>query len=188
MQYEALCKEVEQQLQFKPKARTDFDYLSEKILAKTHETLSPNTLMRLWGYRESVNARRSTLDILSRFVGSEDYAHFVKERGLGEEEPPKPIDPPQPSLKGEEIGQSSQSSQNAQSSQSPQSPQKAPSLPISPIRAGGLLLLAVLLGLAVWHFFLRSPLEEGLPAGSKNMTHLLSNPTCDTDKLDACTF
>lgn len=197
MQYEALCKEVEQQLQFKPKARTDFDYLSEKILAKTHETLSPNTLMRLWGYRESVNARRSTLDILSRFVGSEDYAHFVKERGLGEEEPPKPIDPPQPkthpspldppqpSLKGEEIGQSAQSSQ---SSQNAQNSQKAPSLPISPIRAGGLLLLAVLLGLAVWHFFLRSPLEEGLPAGSKNMTHLLSNPTCDTDKLDAWTF
>ena len=97
MQHEELCREVERQLQFKPKVRTDFDYLSEKILAKTHETVSANTLMRLWGYRESVNARRSTLDILSRFVGSEDYAHFLKERGLADEE-----DPTRLPLKGEE--------------------------------------------------------------------------------------
>ena len=86
MQHEELCREVERQLNFKPKARTDFDYLSEKIQAKTHETVSANTLMRLWGYRESVNARRSTLDILARFVGSEDYAHFLKERGLADDE------------------------------------------------------------------------------------------------------
>ncbi len=94
MQHEELCKEVERQLQFKPKVRTDFDYLSEKIQAKTHETVSANTLMRLWGYRESVNARRSTLDILARFVGSEDYAHFLKERGLADDE--ETVEPEEP--------------------------------------------------------------------------------------------
>ena len=99
MQHEELCREVEQQLQFKPKVRTDFDYLSEKILAKTHETVSANTLMRLWGYRESVNARRSTLDILARFVGSEDYAHFLKERGLADIEVGDEEGPTQPPLK-----------------------------------------------------------------------------------------
>ena len=102
MQHEELCREVERQLQFKPKVRTDFDYLSEKILAKTHETVSANTLMRLWGYRESVNARRSTLDILSRFVGSEDYAHFLRERGLADIEVGEEEDPTRPPLKGEE--------------------------------------------------------------------------------------
>lgn len=95
MQYEELCKEVERQSNFKPKVRSDFDYLSEKILAKTHETVSANTLMRLWGYRESVNARRSTLDILARFVGSEDYAHFLKERGMEDDEVGEEDTPPQ---------------------------------------------------------------------------------------------
>jgi hypothetical protein len=31
-------------------------------------------------------------------------------------------------------------------------------------------------------------MEEGLPAGAKDMTHLISNPTCDTEKQDAWTF
>ena len=199
MQHEELCREVESQLNFKPRARTDFDYLSEKILAKTHETVSANTLMRLWGYRESVNARRSTLDILARFVGSEDYAHFLKERDLVDNEVEEEEDPPQPSLRGRESqpdslsqsSQSSQSSQNNQSSQSSQSNQNNRStrrVPITPIRAGGLFLLAVVLGLALWRIFLYNPLEEGLPRGAKDMTHLLSNPCCDPDKLDAWTF
>jgi hypothetical protein len=31
-------------------------------------------------------------------------------------------------------------------------------------------------------------MEEGLPAGAKDMTYLIGNPTCDTEKLDAWTF
>ena len=31
-------------------------------------------------------------------------------------------------------------------------------------------------------------IEEGLPAGAKDMTHLIGNPTCDTEELDAWTF
>ena len=190
MQHEELCREVEQQLQFKPKVRTDFDYLSEKILAKTHETLSANTLMRLWGYRESVNARRSTLDILSRFVGSEDYAHFLKERGLADveetDEPEEPKEEPtdeatdKATAAAEELEVSTDSlSQSAQSNQSTRR---------TPIRVGVLCLLAVVLGFALWHFFLRAPLEEGLPRGAKDMTYLISNPTCDSEELDAWTF
>lgn len=86
MQYEELCREVEKQLQCKLKARSDFDYLSDQIEKKLNETLSNNTLMRLWGYRQSVNARRTTLDILARFVGCEDYAHFKAKRGIVEED------------------------------------------------------------------------------------------------------
>lgn len=115
--------------------RTDFDYLSEKILAKTHETVSSNTLMRLWGYRESVNARRSTLDILARFVGSEDYAHFLRERGLADDE-----DLPQPSREGREYQPDSlsQGSQDSQSFQNTQSNRNTRSTLITPIRADDL--------------------------------------------------
>lgn len=86
MQYEDLLKVVEQKLQRKVKSRGDFDYLSKKIQETVHESLSPNTLMRLWGYREHVNARESTLDILARFVGYEDYTHFEAERRRMQEE------------------------------------------------------------------------------------------------------
>ena len=86
MHYEDLLKVVEQKLQRKMKSRGDFDYLSKKIQETVHESLSPNTLMRLWGYREHVNTRQSTLDILARFVGYEDYTHFKAERGCVEEE------------------------------------------------------------------------------------------------------
>ena len=209
MQYEELCREVERQLQFKPKVRTDFDYLSEKILAKTHETVSSNTLMRLWGYRESVNARRTTLDILSRFVGYEDYAHFVAARGMKEEDVeegleedleedddtlPEPKTLPDPPLKGggqdeaeDSLPQKGEENSSRSSLDNDDSPSRR--TPITLKRAGLLLLLAVALGLGVWGYFsFRSPLEEGLPAGAKSMTHLLGNPTCEPDMLEAWTF
>ncbi len=31
-------------------------------------------------------------------------------------------------------------------------------------------------------------MEEGLPAGAKDMTYMISNPTCDTEELDVWTF
>ncbi|MBP3711190.1 MAG: hypothetical protein J6I86_01825 [Bacteroidaceae bacterium] len=208
MKQEELCREVERQANFHPCARTDFDYLSEKILAKTNETLSPNTLMRLWGYRESVNARRATLDILSRFVGYEDYAHFIAARGLKEEDVaeeeekktlPEPKTLPDPPLKGggQDEAEAIQTLSNSplkgeeNSSRSSLDNDDSPSrrIPITPKRIGIVLLLAFALGLAVWSCFaFRSPLEVGLPAGAKDMTHLLGNPTCEPDKLSAWTF
>jgi len=86
MQHEELCREVERQLRRKLKTRGDFDYLAEQIEKRTGEMLSSNTLMRLWGYRSSVTARQSTLDILSRFVGYEDYTHFMAANEIEEEE------------------------------------------------------------------------------------------------------
>lgn len=86
MQHEELCREVERQLRRKLKTRGDFDYLAEQIEKRTGETLSSNTLMRLWGYRSSVTARQSTLDILSRFVGYESYTHFMAANEIEEEE------------------------------------------------------------------------------------------------------
>lgn len=86
MLYVELCREVEQQLHRKMKTRSDFEYLSEQLLKKKGESLSCNTLMRLWGYRSSVNVRQTTLDILARFVGYEDYTHFRKEHDKEESE------------------------------------------------------------------------------------------------------
>ena len=86
MQHEELCREVERQLRRKLKTRGDFDYLAEQIEKRTGEKLSCNTLMRLWGYRSSVTARQSTLDILSRFVGYEGYTHFMAANEIEEEE------------------------------------------------------------------------------------------------------
>lgn len=187
MQHEELCREVERQANFHPCARTDFDYLSEKIQVKTHETLSANTLMRLWGYRESVNARRATLDILSRFVGYEDYAHFIAARGLKEEVEEDPTLTP---LMEEET-LPDPTSEEAETSSSPSEEGKK-KLRIGLLKrkgVAGLLLLVLLLGLAVGCLFsLRSPLEEGLPAGAKEMTSMLGNPTCEPDKLSAWTF
>lgn len=86
MQHEELCREVERQLRRKLKTHGDFDYLAEQIEKRTGEMLSSNTLMRLWGYRSSVTARQSTLDILSRFVGYEDYTHFMAANEIEEKE------------------------------------------------------------------------------------------------------
>ena len=77
MEYKSLCEEVEALLHRELKTRRDFEYLSDQIREKVHESLSANTLMRIWGYRPSVSPRFSSLDILARFVGYEDYNDFL---------------------------------------------------------------------------------------------------------------
>lgn len=77
MEYEKLCRAVEQALHRQLKTPKDFDYASERVTRKTHETISPTTLMRLWGYRKETEPRPSTLDILARFIGYEDYTQFL---------------------------------------------------------------------------------------------------------------
>ena len=71
---EAIEKEVGKKL-LTPK---DLEWLSEKVEARTKEHLSESTLMRLWGYRPSVGARQTTLDILSRYLGYADYVIFCQ--------------------------------------------------------------------------------------------------------------
>ena len=76
MKYEKLCEELERKVMRTMQTPYDFSYLSEKIMEQTGEPVSADTLMRLWGYKPSVTARCSTLDILARFLGYADYAAF----------------------------------------------------------------------------------------------------------------
>ena len=148
----------------------DFQWLEKRMFEDIHERVSASTLMRLWGYRSGGVPRQTTLDVLARFVGYEDYVQFCRAQK------PAPLQPPP-----EEGGLL------AKNSPSPRgSPYKGEAG-----RGSWLLLFALLLvvgGFALWHFTKQVPMEEGLPAGAKDMTHLLSNPGFDPDKLDAWTF
>lgn len=49
----------------------DFQQLSDDIFHQLHETLSPSTLKRLWGYFHSVRRpRQYTIDLLYRYIES----------------------------------------------------------------------------------------------------------------------
>lgn len=57
----------------------DFDYLAECIFEKLHQSVSPTTLKRLWGYLTEVTTPRvSTLNILAQYVGSDDWGSFCR--------------------------------------------------------------------------------------------------------------
>lgn len=56
---------------------TDFENLSEDIENATSELLSASTLKRLWGYVNYLsNPRLYTLDVLSRYIGYQDFCSF----------------------------------------------------------------------------------------------------------------
>ena len=74
-----LKKEVETHVKRKIRTPNDFSYLSEVIWEGTHMTLSPTTLKRIWGYIEGdKKPRESTLDIVSSFIGYDDWDDFKK--------------------------------------------------------------------------------------------------------------
>ena len=72
-----LLELVEKQYGRKLSTTTDFESLSVIIEKTTGELLSSSTLKRLYGY-VSMNTvpRKTTLDILSRFIGNRDYETF----------------------------------------------------------------------------------------------------------------
>ena len=77
---------IEGVIERKMKTPKDFEYLSECIFGKFHEKISPTTLKRLWGYlSESTTPRNSTLDILSMFVGYDNWKDFCKKNPIEEE-------------------------------------------------------------------------------------------------------
>lgn len=77
---------IEGVIERKMKTPKDFEYLSECIFEKFHEKISPTTLKRLWGYlSESTTPRNSTLDILSMFVGYDNWKDFCKKNPIEEE-------------------------------------------------------------------------------------------------------
>ena len=77
---------IEGAVERKMKTPKDFEFLSECIFEKYHEKISPTTLKRLWGYlSESTTPRKSTLDILSMFVGYDNWKDFCKKNPIEEE-------------------------------------------------------------------------------------------------------
>ncbi len=74
-----LRESIEAQVDRKMRTPKDFDFLSEQIFEKEHQTVSPTTLKRMWGYlSEAVVPRISTLNILSQFIGYDDWDSFCK--------------------------------------------------------------------------------------------------------------
>ena len=85
--YRALCEAVEQKSGKRMQTPLDFEWLGEKIENKTKERVSASTLMRLWGYRQGVATRQSTLDILARYLGYADYVMFCRWLPANTDEP-----------------------------------------------------------------------------------------------------
>ena len=75
---ETLKQAIEQAVGRKIKTPKDFDFLTDCIFNKVHERISPTTLKRLWGYLTDAGTapRKSTLDILSRFLDYPDWSAF----------------------------------------------------------------------------------------------------------------
>ncbi|MBO4340530.1 MAG: hypothetical protein J5835_03770 [Bacteroidales bacterium] len=73
-----LKKQVEARLDRKMKTPKDFSFLRSSIWENNHEIISATTLKRLWGYIKGADEMRiSTLDILSRFLGFNDWEGFL---------------------------------------------------------------------------------------------------------------
>ena len=72
-----LRKDVEARLGMRPATPADFETLIAQVWLHLHENIALSTLERLWGYIEGANnTRRSTLNILSRYVGSHDWDDY----------------------------------------------------------------------------------------------------------------
>ena len=58
---------------------TDFHSLSIEIWEQTNERISASTLKRIWGYGNMTTVpRQSTLDVLAKYIGQEDYKTFCE--------------------------------------------------------------------------------------------------------------
>lgn len=69
-----LRKDLEAAVGRKMVVPRDFEKLSERVFQSVHMKISPTTLKRLWGYlKDGTMPRESTLDILSQFLGHEDW-------------------------------------------------------------------------------------------------------------------
>ena len=77
-----LRKRIEDDVKRKMKTPADFSFLSGAIWERTHETMSPTTLKRLWGYIDGADTTRNcTLNILSKFLGFNDWDGFLENIG-----------------------------------------------------------------------------------------------------------
>ena len=77
-----LRKRIEDDVKRNMKTPADFIFLSGAIWERTHETMSPTTLKRLWGYIDGADTTRNcTLNILSKFLGFNDWDDFLANIG-----------------------------------------------------------------------------------------------------------
>lgn len=82
----ALRSLIEESAGKKMVSPADFQFLSELIAQRCHETLGITTLKRIWGYIEGYNTiRNSTLSILARVVGFHDWQDFLTNYNNGSE-------------------------------------------------------------------------------------------------------
>ena len=72
-----LLEDVEKVYGRQIRTTTDFEVLSVVMERETGEMLSSSTLKRLWGYVSGSQVpRKSTLDILCKFVGKNDFSSY----------------------------------------------------------------------------------------------------------------
>lgn len=73
-----LCHLMAQKAQREILHSSDFEYLSQCIFDVQSEMVSVSTLKRLYGYVNTESTpRRSTLDVLCRYVGYDDWHSFI---------------------------------------------------------------------------------------------------------------
>lgn len=78
-EYEYLLHLVEKKFGAKVCVSSDYDALSESIERETRSMLSSSTLKRLFGYVSMKPVpRRSTLDILSQYIGETNFEAFCR--------------------------------------------------------------------------------------------------------------
>lgn len=88
----SLRREIETAVNRRLATPKDFDALREMIFSRLHILVSATTLKRIWGYLDdNVCTRRSTLDILARYVGYADFQAF--ENGAASEGGELPSNP-----------------------------------------------------------------------------------------------
>ena len=90
---ENLRNEIEVAIHRRLATPKDFEALREMIFLRLHILVSATTLKRIWGYiDDSVSTRRSTLDILARYIGYADFDAYENGTvGYIAESPSSPI-------------------------------------------------------------------------------------------------
>ena len=85
--YQELLRAVEKTFGHPLLVPSDFEYLANQLFEKTGERLSASTLMRLWDYSKHVEPRKSTLNILARYIGYNDAFTFFQTLQATQEKP-----------------------------------------------------------------------------------------------------
>ena len=75
----SLRQDIENEVNRQIKTPYDFEFLAGVVWERLHENISPTTLKRLWGYIDGADTtRRSTLCLLSKFLGFNDFEGYLE--------------------------------------------------------------------------------------------------------------